>query len=87
MGSSQITRLSGRVTVHGGDPAVAAVIEVSNSHGDIIDQVQVDDEGSYRYYLSPGSWSLRAWNAHGQRASKTVTLQENGEETLDIDLT
>lgn len=81
-----ITRLSGRVTVHGDAPAVAAVIEVSNSNGDVIDQVQVDDEGSYRYYLSPGSWSLRAWNAHGQRASKTITLREEDEERLDIDL-
>ena len=86
MTPNRITTLSGRVTVRGGALAVPAVIEVSNSNGDVIDQVQVDDEGSYRYYLSPGLWFLRAWNAHGQRASKTITLEKKGEETLDIDL-
>lgn len=67
-------KLSGKVTVHGGDTATGAVVELHNSQGDTVDQVQVDDQGRFTYHLSEGTWTLHAWDAHGHRATGEVTL-------------
>jgi hypothetical protein len=74
------TKLSGKVTVHGSKPAKTAVVEVSNSDGDVVDQVQVGDDGSYTYHLSSGVWSLRVWDSHGHRGSALVTISDEDEE-------
>lgn len=52
-------KLQGRITLDGTDPATGAVVEIHNGQGDILDQVQVDSEGRYRYHLSEGAWVLK----------------------------
>ena len=42
-------KLTGRITVHGDKPATTAVVEVHNSTGDVVDQVQVDADGRYTF--------------------------------------
>lgn len=81
-----MTTLSGRITVHGDKPATTAVVEIHNSQGDVVDQIAVDEEGRYRYHLSPSTWSLRVWDAHGHRGEVEVTLTEGQDEVLDLDL-
>jgi hypothetical protein len=81
-----VTKLTGTVTVHGEGPAKFAVVELHNSSGDIVDQVQVDDGGRYTYHLSPGAWSLRVWDSIGHRSERQVTLSEGEDEVVDIDL-
>ena len=76
-------KLQGQVKVHE-EPALTAVVEISNSQGDIVDQVQVDAAGRYTYHLSSGDWSLRVWDAHGHRGDATVTV--DGDTTLNFDL-
>ena len=76
------SKLSGVVQAHG-EPALTAVVEISNSQGDIVDQVQVDDTGRYTYHLSPGDWTLKVWDAHGHRGQSNVTI---GEEDTSHDL-
>ena len=76
--------LSGTVKVHGGEPA-NAVVEVLNARGDVLDQVRVDQEGSYRYHLGAGMWTLRAWDAHGHRGRAEVQLGET-DMSFDLDL-
>jgi hypothetical protein len=80
------TKLSGTITVHGSKPATTAVVEIHNDNGDVVDQVQVDDRGSYTYHLSPGTWGLRVWDSHGHRAGRQVEIGDQGEKVLDIDL-
>ena len=78
--------LRGRITAHG-EPARSAVVELHNSHGDVLDQVQVDDQGAYIYHLVPGSWKLNVWDAHGHRGSAAVSIEEGDEDTvLDVGL-
>jgi Carboxypeptidase regulatory-like domain len=80
-------KLTGTVTVHGDKPALTAVVEVHNSTGDVVDQVQVDDAGRYTYHLAPGRWSLNVWDAHGHRGKADVELDENqGSLTVDVNL-
>ena len=78
--------LSGRVLVDGGDPALDAVVELHNSGGDVVDQVQVDAAGRYRFHLSAGDWALRSWDPHGHRAAARASLGGNEDATLDLNL-
>ncbi len=77
-------KLTGRVTAHG-DPAASAVVEVHNSNGDVVDQVQVDADGRYTYHLSEGSWSLNVWDAHGHRGRSEVELGAD-DASVDVEL-
>lgn len=77
-------KLTGRVTAHG-EAAAAAVVEVLNSQGDVVDQVQVDADGRYTYHLSEGDWVLNAWDAHGHRGRSEVSVGSE-DATVDVDL-
>ena len=78
--------LSGRVLVGGGDPALDAVVELHNSNGDVVDQVQVDAAGGYQFHLSEGLWSLRSWDPHGHRAEGRASLALDEDVTLNLSL-
>jgi hypothetical protein len=80
-----VPTLSGRITVHGSKPARTATVEVHNSAGDVIDQVQTDDDGRFTYHLVAGRWSLRVWDEHGHRGATEVELSEEDRE-LNLDL-
>jgi hypothetical protein len=80
------TKLNGTITVHGSKPSTTAVVELHNADGDVVDQVQVDDRGRYTYNLSPGTWGLRVWDAHGHRGGRQVDIEDEEEKVLDIDL-
>jgi hypothetical protein len=80
-------KLSGTITVHGRRKvARSAVVEVHNSAGDVLDQVQVGEDGRYIFHLAPGSWRLRVWDPHGHRGTAEVSLVEGQGRVLDIDL-
>jgi hypothetical protein len=76
--------LFGRVS-SGGLPATMAVVEVHNSAGDVVDQVQVDSEGAFTYHLCPGDWHLEAWDSAGNRGAADVTLDE-GEARIELEI-
>ena len=78
--------LSGRVLVEGQDAALDAVVELHNSGGDVVDQVQVDSTGRYMFHLSEGEWSLRSWDPHGHRAAGRASLGLSEDVTLDLRL-
>lgn len=80
-----MAKLSGRVTVHGGDPARLATVEVHNATGDHVTQVVVDDEGNYQFHLVAGTWHLNIYDAHGHRARAEVALGED-DQRVDVDL-
>lgn len=81
-----MTRLVGRVTVHGDKPAKTATVELHNSSGDVVDQVMVDDNGRFTYHLAPGTWKLNIWDAHGHRGASSVALEEGEDMDIEIDL-
>ena len=77
--------LTGTITLHGSEPAMGAVVEVLNPSGDVLDQVRVDQGGSYLYHLGSGTWTLRVWDAHGHRGRADVRLGDE-DKVLDLDL-
>jgi Protein of unknown function (DUF1416) len=80
------TKLTGAITVHGSKPARTAVVELHNSTGDVVDQVQVDGEGRYVYHLSAGEWTLRVWDKHGHRGLTNVSISDEDEKVADLEL-
>jgi hypothetical protein len=79
-----MTTLSGAVTLDDKSPALSAVVELHNSAGDVVDQVQVDADGRYKYHLAEGNWVLKLWDAHGYRGQAEVTLEKDQDKNLDI---
>jgi hypothetical protein len=77
-------KLTGRVTVHD-QPATSAVVEIHNSQGDIVDQVQVDDDGRYTFHLTEGKWTLNVWDAHGHRGKTEVSVSDDTSVDVDLD--
>ena len=53
--------VSGRITLHGSKPARTATVELHNASGDVVDQVQTDDDGRFAYHLVAGEWSVWVW--------------------------
>lgn len=80
-----MSKLSGRITVHGDKAAKLATVEVINPTGDIIDQVQVDDDGRYTFHLSTGTWNLNVYDPHGHRGKGEVQLGDD-DQSYDLDL-
>jgi Protein of unknown function (DUF1416) len=78
--------LTGRVTLNGSLPAQHAVVELHNSRGDVMDQMQVDRSGIYAFHLIPGTWSVRAWDNQGRRALAKIKLGDR-DTVFDINLT
>lgn len=81
-----MTTLKGRITVHGDKAATTATVELHNAAGDVVDQVQVDDDGGYTYHLSSGRWGLNIWDAHGHRGRAEIELAEGEDKRVDVDL-
>lgn len=77
--------LTGVVMVEG-RPCSEAVVEVKNPAGDVLSQVQVDTEGRFIFYLTPGNWVLDAWDRHGHRGDTGVTLEPDAGRPVFIDL-
>jgi hypothetical protein len=81
-----VTTVSGVVTVEGGGSSGGAVVELANAQGDVVDQVQTDDRGGYVYHLSPGFWTLRAWDGRGGRAQGRANVAEGNDLVLNLEL-
>jgi hypothetical protein len=82
-----MTSLSGRITVPGERAAKNAVVEIHNATGDVVDQVQTDDDGRYNYHLAAGSWTVVVWDPYGHRGRAEVKLAQGEDKHLDIELT
>lgn len=78
-------RVSGRVLAEGA-PVKIGTVELHNQTDDILDTILVDHEGRYAFHLSPGRWSLRAWDVQGRRGEATVTLKSGTDAAVDITL-
>jgi hypothetical protein len=79
-------RITGRVLGADGRPVKVGTVELHNQTDDILDTVLVDDEGRYSFNLSPGMWTLRAWDVKGRRGEATADLKSGIDATVDITL-
>jgi hypothetical protein len=70
----------------GGAPAGGAYVQVLDQAGEFTGERRTGADGAYRFYLSPGRWSLVAFAPGVPRIAYEVDLGEGEERRLDLDL-
>jgi uncharacterized protein YfaS (alpha-2-macroglobulin family) len=68
--------ISGHVSGERATPVGGITVELINSAGDIVDQVQVDDDGRFKLHVSPGTWKLSAYDPGGRRVEATTEVAD-----------
>ena len=68
--------IKGRVALEPRSDVGGITVELINASSDIVDQVHVADDGSFTLYVSPGSWQLNAYDAHGHRGRSTIDVAD-----------
>jgi Protein of unknown function (DUF1416) len=64
--------VQGRVTQNGAALATGYA-RLLNSGGDFVAEVPLGDDGGFRFFAAPGSWTLRVLAPGGVRAERTVS--------------
>lgn len=58
------TVISGRVTANGG-PAAGAYVRLLDATGEFAAEVVASDDGDFRFFAAPGTWTVRALSRSG----------------------
>ncbi len=75
--------IEGHVTRRGA-PATGYA-RLLNADGEFVAEVPLGDDGGFRFFAAPGSWTVRVL-APGARASKTVSADYGRVTTLEISI-
>ncbi|WP_086821810.1 DUF1416 domain-containing protein [Allokutzneria sp. NRRL B-24872] len=74
--------LSGRV-LSGGAPVGGAFVRLLDSSGEFTAEVVSSDEGDFRFFAAPGSWTVRALHRSGN-GETSVSADGPGLHTLEV---
>jgi hypothetical protein len=74
--------VSGKV-VSGGAPVGGAFVRLLDSSGEFTAEVVSSDEGDFRFYAAPGTWTVRALHRDGTGQSE-VSAEGVGVHAVDI---
>jgi hypothetical protein len=55
-----------------------------NSGGDFVAEVPLGDDGGFRFFAAPGSWTLRVLAPGGVRAERTVSADVGRVTELEV---
>ena len=80
------TTISGKVTAPEGSPVPDAVVELHNASDDVLTQIQVDEEGRYRFHVTEGLWQLKAWDPHGRRGEGKASVSNGEDRNLNVSI-
>ena len=64
--------IQGRATQNGAAVATGYA-RLLNSGGDFVAEVPLGDDGGFRFFAAPGTWTLRVLAPGGVRAERTVS--------------
>ena len=78
--------IEGTVTA-GGAPASVGYARLLNDDGEFVAEVPLGDDGGFRFFAAPGSWTVRVLAPGGARADETVTADRGHTTTLAIAVT
>jgi hypothetical protein len=63
-------------TVRNGDsPVATGYARLLNSDGEFVAEVPLGDDGGFRFFAAPGTWTLRVLAPGGLRADQQVSAQ------------
>ena len=77
--------VEGRV-VHDGTPVATGYVRLLGSGDEFVAEVPLGDDGGFRFFAAPGSWTLRVLAPGGLRAERTVEVGYDHVATVDVSL-
>src|SRR5271169_3164826 len=77
--------VQGRVTKDGA-PVPVGYARLLNSGGDFVAEVPLGEDGGFRFFAAPGSWTLRVLAPGGLRAERSVDADYGQVTTVDVTL-
>ena len=75
--------IEGTATV-GGAPVPVGYARLLNSDGEFVAEVPLGEDGGFRFFAAPGSWTVRVLAPGGARADETVTADRGHTTTLAV---
>ena len=77
--------IEGTVTA-GGAPARVGYARLLNSDGEFVAEVPLGEDGGFRFFAAPGSWTLRVLAPNGLRAERSVQADHGRVTKVDVSL-
>ena len=77
--------VQGRVT-SGGAAVPSGYARLLNDGGEFVAEVPLGEDGGFRFFAAPGSWTLRVLAPHGLRAERSVQADRGQVTKVDVTL-
>lgn len=77
--------VSGRVT-RDGSAVRTGYARLLNSGGDFVAEVPLGNDGGFRFYAAPGTWTVRVLAPGGLTADRAVTADYGRTAEVDVEL-
>jgi Protein of unknown function (DUF1416) len=77
--------VEGRV-VHDGAPVVTGYARLLGTGEEFVAEVPLGDDGGFRFFAAPGTWTLRVLAPGGLRAERSVEADYGHVTTVDVSL-
>jgi hypothetical protein len=78
--------IEGRVTADA-VPVSVGYARLLNDGGEFVAEVPLGEDGGFRFFAAPGSWTVRVLAPGGARAEQTVTAERGHTTTLAVSVT
>jgi hypothetical protein len=60
---------------HGGAPVGTGYARLLNASGEFVAEVPLGEDGGFRFFAAPGSWTVRVLTPGGLRADQAVSAE------------
>ena len=75
--------IEGRVTKDG-SPVPVGYARLLNDDGEFVAEVPLGEDGGFRFFAAPGTWTVRVLAPRGARAQQTVSADKGHTTTLEV---
>ena len=75
--------VQGRVTKEG-SPVAVGYARLLNDGGEFVAEVPLGEDGGFRFFAAPGTWTVRVLAPGGARADETVSADYGSTTTLQV---
>ena len=72
--------------ISGGAPAHVGYARLLNDEGEFVAEVPLGEDGGFRFFAAPGTWTVRVLAPGGARAEETVTADRGHTTALAVGL-
>jgi Protein of unknown function (DUF1416) len=77
--------IEGRV-IRDGSPAAVGYARLLNSDGEFVAEVPLGDDGGFRFFAAPGSWTVRVLAPGGVTADSEVSAERGHLTALEVSI-